>query len=140
MRVSIPDELEQEDAVMHYALLLHHMEATPEDVGEEAWNEAEAAFNAYLQALDEAGVLVAAEVLKPVANATTLTLKEGRLQVQDGPYADSKEQLGGIFVIDVPDLDAALAWAEKCPVAHWGTVEIRPTALHDLEGKWVPSE
>jgi hypothetical protein len=124
---------------MHYNLLLHHMEATPEDVGEEAWKDAEAAFTAYLEALDDAGVLVSAEVLQPAASSTTLTLKDGRLRVQDGPYADTKEQLGGIFVLDVPDLDAALAWAEKCPAAHWGTIEIRPTAMHDLDGTWVAS-
>ena len=53
----------------------------------------------------------------------------GTKTVQDGPYADTKEQLGGTFVIDVPDLDAALAWAEKCPAVHFGTIEIRASAL-----------
>ncbi|MFW6078709.1 MAG: YciI family protein [Gemmatimonadota bacterium] len=125
---------------MRYTLLLHHPEATPEQVGEEAWKEAEAAFEAYIRALDDAGVLAAAEILQPVANATTLTLENDQPRVQDGPYADTKERLGGIFVLDVPDLDAALAWAEKCPAAHWGTVEIRPTAVHAVDGAWVPAE
>jgi hypothetical protein len=69
-------------------------------------------------------------VLQPVATSTTVTLRDGSLHVQDGPFADTKEQLGGVFIIDVPDLDAALAWAEKCPAAQWGTIEIRPTAVH----------
>lgn len=123
---------------MRYHLLLHHIEATPEDVGEEEWDGAEAAFQAYLRALDGAGVLIAAEILQPTANSTTLTLRNGNPQVQDGPFAETKEQLGGIFVLDVPDLDAALAWAEKCPAAQWGTIEIRPTAIHHgMHGEWV---
>lgn len=125
---------------MHYSLLLHHAEATPEDVGEEAWKAAEVAFKSYLRALHEAGVLVAAEVLHPSSDATTLTLQNGSLQVQDGPFADSKEQLGGIFVLDVPSLDAALAWAEKCPAAQWGTIEIRPAAVHGTDGTWVAAK
>ena len=96
-----------------------------------------AAFNAYAESLADAGVLMSAEVLQPVANSTTLTLKNGSLQVQDGPYADTKEQLGGTFVLDVPDLDAALAWAEKCPSAQWGTIEIRPSAVRFVDRTWV---
>ena len=72
----------------------------------------------------------------PVANTTTVTLREGSLKIQDGPFADTKEQLGGTFVIDVPDLDAALAWAEKCPAARYGVVEIRPSAVVFLDGRW----
>jgi hypothetical protein len=58
--------------------------------------------------------------------ATTVRLRGGQRLVQDGPYAESREQLGGFFVIDVPDLDAALDWAAKCPAAHSGAVEVRP--------------
>ena len=87
--------------------------------------------------LHDAGVLVSAEVLQPSEHATTLKLGNGKRQVQDGPYADTKEQIGGTFVIDVPDLDAALAWAEKCPAAQWGTVEIRPSAVRYTDGTWV---
>ena len=124
---------------MHYTLLLHHIEATPEEIGEADWAAAETAFGAYIQALDAAGVLAAAEVLQPVAHSTTLTLRDGSVRIQDGPFAETKEQLGGLFVIDVTDLDAALAWAEKCPAAQWGTIEIRPTALHGENGRWVPA-
>ena len=75
---------------MRYTLLLHHIEATPEEIGEEDWKAAEAAFEAYLKALDDAGVLAAAEVLQPVATATTLTSRRGSVQVQDGPFAKRK--------------------------------------------------
>ncbi len=92
----------------------------------------------YAKALEDAGVLVSAEVLQPSANTTTLRLRDGRLQVQDGPFVDSKEQIGGTFVVEVPDLDAALAWGEKCPVAQWGAIEIRPSAVRFSGGKWIP--
>jgi hypothetical protein len=124
---------------MRYTLFLHYVEATPEEIGEAAWEEGKAAFHAYAEALDDAGVLVSAEVLQPSTSSTTLTIGAGGVRVQDGPYADTKEQIGGTFVIDVPDLDAALAWAEKCPAAQWGTVEIRPSAVRYAGGAWVPA-
>jgi len=124
---------------MRYTLLLHYPEMESDDIGEAAIEEGKAAFHAYASALDKAGVLVSAEVLQPARNATTLTMGESGFRVQDGPYADTKEQLGGTFVLDVPDLDAALAWAEKCPALHWGCVEIRPTAVRFAEGRWIPS-
>jgi hypothetical protein len=124
---------------MRYTLLLHYPEATAEEIGQEAIEAGMAAFRAYAEALDDAGVLISAEVLQPSSRSTTLSLRNGTLQVQDGPFADTKEQLGGTFVLDVPDLDAALAWAEKCPSAQWGTVEIRPSAVRFTGGRWVPA-
>ena len=59
----------------------------------------------------------------------TLTMRGGSKQVQDGPFAETKEQLGGYMVIDVPDLDAALHWAERCPAAQYGSVEVRASAM-----------
>lgn len=125
---------------MRYTLLLHHQEVTPEEIGEENWKAGEEAFHAYAAALDEAGVLVSAEILQPAAHSTTLSVDDGTLRVQDGPFADTKEQLAGTFVLDVPDLDAALAWAEKCPAAQWGTIEIRPSAVRFAAGTWVVVE
>lgn len=122
---------------MRYTLLLHYPEMTPEELGPEAMQEGMQAFHRYTSALDEAGVLVSAEVLQPSTSTTTLTLGDGSLRVQDGPFADTKEQIGGTFVLDVPDLDAALAWAEKCPAARWGTIEIRPSAVRFSNGQWV---
>ena len=85
-----------------------------------------AAYQAYSQALTEAGVNAGGAALQGVEVATTVRLVDGVRQVQDGPFADTKELLGGIFVIDVPDLDAALAWAARCPAANGGSVEVRP--------------
>lgn len=84
------------------------------------------AWTGYIDALAQSGVMVSAGGLQPPVTATTVRLQEGRRVVQDGPFADTKEQLGGYFVIDVPDLDAALAWAERCPSAGYASVEVRP--------------
>ncbi|HEY9499287.1 MAG TPA: YciI family protein [Terrimesophilobacter sp.] len=121
---------------MRYTLLLHYPEMSEAELGEDALNQGKAAFDAYAKELDAAGVLASAEVLQPSGTSTTVTLREGSMRIQDGPFADTKEQLGGTFVIDVPDLDAALAWAEKCPAAQWGTVEVRPSAVRFSDGQW----
>ena len=124
---------------MRYSLLLHYPEMTPESLGAEAMQEGQRAFQSYATALDAAGVLVSAEVLQPSVSTTTVRLVDGSLRVQDGPFADTKEQLGGTFVIDVPDLDAALAWAGKAPSVAWGTVEVRPGAVFYADGAWRPN-
>ena len=124
---------------MIYSLFLHYPEESPDSIGQEAIQEGMAAFDAYGKALSDAGVLVSADVLQPSTASTTLRSRDGVLQVQDGPYADRKEQLGGTFVVDVPDLDAAIAWAERAPSIAWGAVEIRPSAVRFLDGAWRPS-
>jgi hypothetical protein len=124
---------------MLYTLFLHYPEMTAETLGSEALQQGMQAFDSYARELAAAGVLVSADVLQPVASSTTVSMRNGALQVQDGPYADTKEQLGGTFVLDLPDLDAALAWAEKAPSVQWGTVEIRPSAIRFVDGAWTPS-
>jgi hypothetical protein len=98
------------------------------------------AFQVYAQALEDAGALVSAEVLQQSNLTTTVTLATGELVIHDGPFADTKEQLGGTFVIDVPDLDAATEWAARAPSAAWGHVEIRPTATRYVDGTWQGSQ
>ncbi len=91
------------------------------------------AYRAYLAAMTEAGVLAASQGLQPTSTATTVRVAGGKPQVLDGPYADTKEQLGGFHLIDVPDLDAALAWAARSPTALHGVVEVRPVAEQSLD-------
>lgn len=85
-----------------------------------------AAWTAYSQSLTASGQLVGAAGLEPPETATTVRLRAGRRLLQDGPFADSKEQLAGYFVIEVDDLDQALDWAERCPAASYASVEVRP--------------
>lgn len=124
---------------MRYALLIHYPQPAVSTLTEDEIKAGMAAFQAYAKALEDAGVLRSAEVLQTIANATSVSVKQGKLQVQDGPFAETKEAFAGIFVLDVPDLDAALAWAEQCPAAHWGTVEIRPSAVRFVDGAWTGS-
>src|SRR5260370_42547514 len=84
-----------------------------------------AAYVAYSQALTKAGVLKGSNGLQPSATATTVRIADGKPRVLDGPYADTKEQFGGYFILDVADLDAAVAWAARCPAAGHGVVEVR---------------
>ncbi len=85
-----------------------------------------AAYSAYLKALNEAGVAAGGTALMSPDTATSLRIPEGKRHIQDGPFIEAKEQLGGMFLIDVPDLDVALQWAAKCPSASTGGVEVRP--------------
>lgn len=81
---------------------------------------------AYAEAMRKAGIYVTGNRLRGVTTATTVHVTDGEPHVLDGPYAETKEQLGGFHIIDVPDLDAALAWAARCPSAARGHVEVRP--------------
>jgi hypothetical protein len=84
------------------------------------------AYKAYMEAMAKAGVLNDSKGLRPTSSATTVRVADGKTQVLDGPYSDSKEQLGGFHVIEVADLDAAISWAARSPTALHGVVEVRP--------------
>ncbi len=84
------------------------------------------AYKAFMEAMTNAGVLKDSKGLRPTASATKVRVVDGKTQVLDGPYADSKEQLGGFHIIEVADLDAAISWAARSPTALHGVVEVRP--------------
>ena len=110
---------------MQYLFLLYADDTQWSKMTPEQQQQGIAAYGAYTQALKEAGVLVGSNRLRPAATATRLSAVDGKTQVLDGPFADTKEQLGGYFLIEAPDLDAALAWAGRCPGAYHGAVEVR---------------
>lgn len=111
---------------MQYLLTLYAEEAGWSKMTETQQQQGAAAYNAYTEALKKAGAYVGANRLRPVATATTVRVADGKSQVLNGPYVDTKEQLGGYYLIEAPDLDSALSWAARCPGAHHGTVEVRP--------------
>ncbi len=84
------------------------------------------AYGAYTEALIAAGALLGGERLRPVSDATSVRVRDGKTEVLDGPFAETHEQFGGYYLIEAPDLDAALAWAARCPSASNGTIEVRP--------------
>ena len=122
---------------MRYTLFLYNDEAAFADATPEDMDQALRVFGDYINQLKEAGVFVDTDWLQPSSTATTITKVGGERKIQDGPYADTKEQLGGTFVIDVPDLDAAMAWAEKCPSVHYGHVEVRASAMPEGGNPYV---
>jgi hypothetical protein len=85
-------------------------------------------YNDFTEELRSAGAMVAADRLQPTANATTIRVRDGEQLVTDGPFAETKEQLGGYYLIEAESLDEATAWAAKLPGARHGSVEIRPVA------------
>ena len=113
---------------MRYCLLMHYQEGSEIGLTEEDMAPAMAAFDAYAGDLSAAGVLIDTEVLESVVATTTVTARNGAPEVQDGPFADTKEKLGGIFIIEVDNLDDAIQWAQRNPASGWGSIEIRPVA------------
>ena len=109
---------------MRFMMVIHHDEtalaAAPQ---KELWADY-AAFNAALKKAGDG--METGERLKPSSAATTVRQRDGKTNVLDGPYADTKEQLAGYFFVTVNDLDEAIAWAKRCPSSKYGSIEIRP--------------
>jgi hypothetical protein len=111
---------------MQYLLMAYVDETGWPKMSKSEQEQGIAAYAAYSEALKTSGVMKGSNRLQPSSVATTVRSTNGKSQVLDGPYVDSKEQLGGYFLIDVPDLDAALSWASRCPAVNHGVVEVRP--------------
>ena len=111
---------------MEYMLLIHADPAGLQALREAERSTALAAYGAYTEALTKAGILRAGERLRSADAATTVRVRDGKTDVLNGPFIETREQLGGFYMIDVPDLDAALSWAARCPGASHGAVEVRP--------------
>jgi hypothetical protein len=111
---------------MKYVLLIYGDENAAANMPQEAMQTFMAEYAAYTQDIQSAGVRLAGEALQPTSTATTVRVKQGKLVTMHGPFAETKEQLGGFYLIDCANLDEAIAWAAKCPDARYGSVEVRP--------------
>jgi hypothetical protein len=111
---------------MKYLLMVYGDEAAINAADKAETEQVLAAYKSYIDAMTKAGVVLGTNRLQFSSTATTVRVANGKTQVLDGPYAETKEQLGGYLLIDVPDLDTALSWAARCPGASRGTVEVRP--------------
>jgi hypothetical protein len=111
---------------MQYLLAIYGNEAAMLAAPKDASDRMHAAYTAYIEAMKKAGVLLGSNRLRPTSEATTVRSPNGKQSVLNGPFAETKEQLAGYFLIDVPDLDAALSWAGRCPGAQHGAIEVRP--------------
>jgi hypothetical protein len=111
---------------MEYMILIYGDESAFGRIGEAQLKAMYAEYGTYTQELMKAGVMRAGSELKPASTATTVRLRGGKVLSTDGPFAETKEQLGGYYLIDVANLDEAVKWAGKCPGAKAGSVEVRP--------------
>jgi hypothetical protein len=114
------------ETTMKYVLLIYGNEADAPSADDGTPYRISPAYEAYMEAMRKASVIIGGERLRPTVSATTVRTSGGKTQVLDGPYAETKEQLGGYFIVDVPDLDAAISWAARCPAASTGAIEVRP--------------
>jgi len=111
---------------MQYLLQIYSDEAAILKMPKEQSSQVHAAYMAYTEAMKEAGVLRDSNRLRPTSEATTVRAPGGKQSVVNGPFAETREQLGGYYLIEVPDLDVALSWAARCPGAQYGAIEVRP--------------
>jgi hypothetical protein len=118
------------DKTMRYMLLIYGNESRGATMTEEEGNAVMAAYFAYGAEATAAGVHLSGEALYDTAQAKTVRIRNGKTLVTDGPFAETKEQLGGFYELQCEDLDEAILWAGKCPGIHYGAIEIRPIADH----------
>jgi hypothetical protein len=111
---------------MQYLLMIHSDEKAMQSAPKESIASMYAAYGAYTEAMKKAGVHIGGERLRPSTTATVVRSSNGKTSVLNGPYAEIKEQLGGYYLIEAPDLDAAIEWAARCPGAQYGAMEVRP--------------
>jgi len=111
---------------MQYMLLIYDDRQTWADMSEADRGALMQEYFAYTDELREAGKLVSADALQPTETAKSVRIREGEVSTTDGPFAETKEVLGGYYLIDVDTVDEALGWAAKIPSARFGTIEVRP--------------
>ena len=111
---------------MKYMLMIYGNESAMQAARQADIQQMLAAYGAYTEALKKAGAYIAGDPLEGTNTATTVRVANGKTQVLNGPYAETKEQLAGYYIVDVPDLDQALSWAARCPGASHGVMEVRP--------------
>ncbi len=118
---------------MQYMLLIHSSESGWESLSEAERNEMYAAYGAFTQAIREKGAFVAGDELASSSTATTVRVRDGETLVTDGPFAETKEQLGGYYLIEAESIDEAIEWAAQIPGARYGAIEVRPVVMRPAE-------
>ena len=120
---------------MKYLLAIYANEAEAGKMTPEDGTKMSQAHGAYAEALVKAGVMQGGQRLRPASDATTVRVRNGKALTTDGPFAETKEQLGGYYLIDVANLDEAIKWAAKIPSALHGSIEIRPLTESPTEAQ-----
>ena len=118
---------------MQYMLLIYDDESTWRSMSEEDRQTVMGEYFAYTEALKKSGKYVAADALQPIDTAKSVRVRDGETSTTDGPFAETKEILGGYYVVDVDSEDEAIEWASKIPSARFGTIEVRPVVVFPVE-------
>lgn len=118
---------------MKYALLIHSDEKAEEKMSPADLEALMSAYGRFTQELESSGAQLDSQRLRPTEAATTIRVRNGELLATDGPFAETKEQFGGFYLIEVDNIDQAIAWARKIPTAEYGSIEVRP--VWDMEGE-----
>jgi hypothetical protein len=123
---------------MKYLLTIYNDESAWENMSPEDGKAVMDAYFAFSREVDEAGAMLGGEGLQPTSSATTVRVRDGERTITDGPFAETKEQLGGFYLLECKDLDEAIEWAAKIPGAQSGSVEVRPVMNYDAAGSDQP--
>jgi hypothetical protein len=122
-----------------YMMLIYTPDADGSDWSPEEQQAELARWFAYSDEMAKAGVMLAGDALQPTSTATCVRERDGKDLVTDGPFAETKEVLGGYYLMDVPSLDEAIDWARKCPASSYGTLELRPLMEFDMPDRSASS-
>ena len=123
---------------MKYMLTIYGDESGWDDVSEEEGRAVMAVYEAFGREAEQAGVFLSGEGLQPTSTATTVRVRDGQPELTDGPFAETREQLGGYYLLECADLDEAIRWAAKIPGAYDGAVEVRPVMDYEAMGAEAP--
>jgi hypothetical protein len=127
----------QKELRMKYALTIYGDESARQDSSPEEMQAMSQAYGELTQEMEQRGALLAGDALYPTQTATTVRVRDGERAVTDGPFAETKEQLGGFYVLECKDLDEAIEWAARIPGSQHGSVEVRPVMVFDDAGNIV---
>src|SRR5690242_2005832 len=123
--------IQPKELTMQYLLLIYQNEAEVAKMGEEKWKQVHADYMSYTQSIVQSGNLKAGDALQGSSTATTVRVRNGKTLTTDGPFAETREQLAGYYLVEAKDLDNAVALAERIPSAKWGSIEVRPIRKFD---------
>ncbi len=116
---------------MQYLMLIYNEETNPPQPGTPEGDAYMNEYMAFTEDVKQKNLMLGSNALEPVATATTVRVRDGKTEATDGPFAETKEQLGGYYLLDCKDLDEAIEYAAKIPSARAGSIEIRPVMLFD---------
>jgi hypothetical protein len=119
---------------MQYLLLIYGDQSQASSMSEEEMGQVMQAYGTFTQELEDSGAMVAGNALQPIETATTVRVRNDETLTTDGPFAETKEQLGGYYLVEVGSLDEALGWAAKIPGSRHGSIEVRPVMVFDEDG------